>query len=227
MLAVGLALATLPAELRALPAWVPLAAERAILFAGTLWFVNLTNFMDGMDGISAVETLAITSGIIVLAALGAVPPALGWWAAALAGAMAGFVPWNAPPARVFLGDAGSLPLGLLLAVLLVQTAAAGALAAALILAAYYAADATLTLARRAWRRARLWEPHRDHFYQQALRQGWQVRAVLRLIAVTNVGLLLIAVMVTLAGGIVPALVGLTLATVLTGATLWRLSLAPL
>src|SRR5262249_58507602 len=141
----------------------------------------------------AAETLGITVGIAILAAIGAVPAAHGIIAVALIGAMAAFAPWNRPPARLFLGDAGSIPLGFLLAVLLIHVAAAGALAAAVILPLYYLADATLTLVRRFLRGERVWEAHRSHFYQQATRNGFTVVETAGRIAVLDAVLIALAV----------------------------------
>ena len=185
--AVLLVLLTLPSAARVLP-FLPLPLEKVVLFLGLAWFVNLTNFMDGMDGITATETTAVTLGIVLLATLGLAPAALGWPAAALLGATLGFAFHNAPPARVFLGDTGSLPLGLLLGTLLLHLASAGAWGAALILPFYYLADATVTLLLRLLRRERFWEAHRQHFYQRALRQGWSVKRVLAHVGALNVAL---------------------------------------
>jgi UDP-N-acetylmuramyl pentapeptide phosphotransferase/UDP-N-acetylglucosamine-1-phosphate transferase len=147
--------------------WLPLWADRMVAGLGWLWFVNLYNFMDGIDGITGVETTAIGGGAALVAVLsgvaGVVPLGLACAAAAL-----GFLVWNWHPARIFLGDVGSVPLGFLLGGLLVQLAANGQLAAALILPAYYLADATITLGRRAVRGEKVWRPHRQHFYQRAL-----------------------------------------------------------
>lgn len=192
-MAVAVAVLLAPADLRVLPDVVPLALERTAVIVAGLWFVNLFNFMDGIDWISAAETVAITLGLVLLALLGFAPSALAWIAAALMGAMLGFVPWNAPPARVFLGDAGSLPIGFLLGVLLFHTAASGAVAAALILPLYYLVDASLTLLRRLLRGERVWQPHRDHFYQQALRGGLTVRAVIARIVALDAVLIVLAI----------------------------------
>jgi UDP-N-acetylmuramyl pentapeptide phosphotransferase/UDP-N-acetylglucosamine-1-phosphate transferase len=150
-----------------LPAWLDTLAA-GILW---LWFVNLFNFMDGIDGISGVETICIGAGLVALAAATAhaTPPA--WFGATLAAAAAGFLAWNWHPARIFLGDVGSVPVGFLLGFLLLALAARGYWAAALILPAYYLADATITLGRRAWRRERIWQAHAEHFYQQAVQSG--------------------------------------------------------
>jgi len=136
-----------------------------------IWFINLYNFMDGIDGISGVETASIGLGVVVLAGLGAISGLDGLRGAALAGAALGFLVWNWHPARVFLGDVGSIPLGFLIGWLLLHMTVQGAWAAALILPLYYLADATVTLALRAVRGRRIWEAHREHFYQRALPEG--------------------------------------------------------
>src|SRR5262249_31428702 len=198
----------------------PLPLERVGLILAALWFVNLTNFMDGIDLISAVETVAITIGIAILAALGAIPSAYGYVAVALAGAMIGFGPWNAPPARLFLGDAGSIPIGFLLGVLLIHVAAEDALPAAIILPLYYLADATITLGRRLLRGERVWEAHRSHFYQQATRNGMSVTETVGRIAVLNAVLVALAVGAALHGPIWATTAGL-LAAMAVGMTLRR------
>ncbi len=153
--------ASLPADFRLSP--LPPLIERPLLVLTILWAVNLTNFMDGMDWLAGSEAIAICLGIVVLGATGFAPAWLAGVSAALLGAVAGFMPANAPVARVFLGDAGSLPLGLALCVLLLHLAERGAPAAAAILPLYFVADATLTLALRSFRGEPLWVAHRDHW----------------------------------------------------------------
>ena len=198
-LAAGIAIALLPEDFRILPTVVPVVIERAALFIGALWFVNLYNFMDGIDLISVVETIAVTLGVTLLAVFGVVPVAYGYVAVALLGAMLGFAPWNAPRARLFLGDAGSLPIGFLLAMLLIHVAAANAVAAAVILPLYYLADATLTLLRRLARGEKVWQAHREHFYQRALRNGLTVTQIIGRIAVLDAVLIALALGAALHG----------------------------
>jgi UDP-N-acetylmuramyl pentapeptide phosphotransferase/UDP-N-acetylglucosamine-1-phosphate transferase len=217
-LAVGCAVLLMPAELRVLPAIVPLAIERVLEIGALLWFVNLTNFMDGIDLISAVETVAIAAGILILAVLGAIPLAYGYVALALAGATLGFAAWNTPPARLFLGDAGSLAIGLLLGIMLIHVAALGHVAAALILPLYYLADATITLLRRLLRGARVWEAHREHYYQQATRNGFSVTEVVARIGALN--LVLIALAAASLRGLWWVAVALPIAAAAVGLTLW-------
>lgn len=136
-----------------------------------IWFINLFNFMDGIDGITGVETASVGAGITLIASQ---TPNFGLdpiFSVTVAAAAVGFLWWNWHPAKIFLGDVGSIPLGFLLGWLLLNLASDGYWAAALILPLYYLADATITLLRRAARGERVWEAHREHFYQRAVQSG--------------------------------------------------------
>ncbi len=175
-LAVAAVIAVVPAEWELLP-YLPRAIERALLLVAGVWFVNLVNFMDGIDWMTVAETVPVAGAIALVGVGGAMAPLPAIVAAALAGAMLGFAPFNKPVARLFLGDVGSLPIGLLLGWLLLQLAGRGHLAAALMLPLYYLADATVTLARRLVRGERVWQAHRTHFYQRATDNGFSVPAI--------------------------------------------------
>jgi UDP-N-acetylmuramyl pentapeptide phosphotransferase/UDP-N-acetylglucosamine-1-phosphate transferase len=225
-LAVGMVIAALPMELRVLPV-LPWWLERCCFLVGILWFVNLTNFMDGIDWMTVAEAVPITGAIVLLGLLGAVSALPTLIALALLGTMLGFAPFNKPVARLFLGDVGSLPLGLLLAWLLLRVAAGGYLAAALLLPLFYLADATLTLLRRLTAGEAVWEAHRSHFYQRALDGGFTVREVIARVFMVNLALAALAVMtITEPSGIISwaavaigiALVGWLLAVFATGKT---------
>lgn len=186
----------LPVDARLFQGWLPFWADRLLTLLGWVWFVNLFNFMDGIDGIAGVETMAIGLGVSMIAGLaGWTLPGL--WGIALAAAALGFLAWNWHPAKVFLGDVGSVPLGVLGGWLLIQLAIAGAWAAALILPGYFLADATLTLLRRAVRGEKIWQAHREHFYQRAVRAGLRHDQVSGRIALVNGGLILCALLATL------------------------------
>jgi UDP-N-acetylmuramyl pentapeptide phosphotransferase/UDP-N-acetylglucosamine-1-phosphate transferase len=204
---------------RILPEAVPLAAERALLVLAGTWWVNLTNFMDGIDWITVSEFVPVTAALAAFGLLGFMSPAAGIVAVALCGALLGFSPANRPVARLFLGDVGSLPIGLLSGWLLMSLAASGHLAAALLLPLYHLADATLTLLRRAAKGERVWEAHRSHFYQRATTNGYAVIAVDARIACLNVGLAILA-LVTIIWPIlsVPALL---VGSLKVGFLLWR------
>jgi UDP-N-acetylmuramyl pentapeptide phosphotransferase/UDP-N-acetylglucosamine-1-phosphate transferase len=165
-----------------LPFWL----DRALAALAWLWFVNLYNFMDGIDGISGAQTAAIGSGLALVAVTGGDGYTLAV-AAVLIGAALGFLRWNWHPARIFLGDVGSVPLGFLIGWLLLAQAAQGRWGVALILPLYYLADATVTLLRRLARGEKVWQAHREHFYQQAVRGvGDHARVVALILAVDAV-----------------------------------------
>lgn len=163
--------------IRIFPEWLPISLEQALLVFGGVWFVNLVNFMDGLDWITVAEMVPVTAAVAILGAMTGEPFLTAIVAFSLCGALLGFAPFNKPVARLFLGDVGSLPIGLLVGWMLLQLAGAGALAAALLLPLYYLMDATITLLRRLARREKVWEAHRSHFYQKAPDNGFSVLEV--------------------------------------------------
>ncbi|HLN24093.1 MAG TPA: glycosyltransferase family 4 protein [Patescibacteria group bacterium] len=209
----------LPGDRLVFQGLLPLWADRTAAVIGWVWFLNLYNFMDGIDGITGVETASIGGGLVVLALMtGGTGAPL---AAVLVAAALGFLVFNWHPAKIFLGDSGSVPLGYALGWLLLNAAADGHLAAALILPAYYLADATITLGRRAVRGEKVWQAHRQHFYQQALRGG-RVRHdhVALLILGENILLIALAVLALHRPAVALAGTAVTVAVLLT--TLARL-----
>ncbi|HYY38022.1 MAG TPA: glycosyl transferase [Xanthobacteraceae bacterium] len=207
-IAVGAVITALPPETQIIP-HVPWAIERAGLFLAGVWFVNLVNFMDGIDWMMVAEAVPVTGAILVLGLSGVVAPLPALFAAALLGAIVGFAPFNKPVARIFLGDVGSLPIGLLLGWLLLQLAATGHLAAALILPLYYVADATITLLRRIARGETIWQAHRTHFYQRATDRGLTVPNIVARVFVVNLILVGLAFITVAAGSITGSLTMLT------------------
>ena len=151
-----------------------------------LWFVNLFNFMDGIDGIAGVETACLGVGAATVALIAGLD--LHSFGFTIAAAGLGFLWWNRPPARIFLGDVGSVPLGFLLGWLLLSLAASGQWAAALILPLYYLADATITLLVRALRGEKVWQAHHQHFYQRAVGRGLGHAAVTGAVLATGLAL---------------------------------------
>lgn len=214
-LAVVIVIASLPAELRLVPA-LPWWVERALLLIACLWFVNLTNFMDGIDWMTAAEFVPIAIGLALIGWLGAMPMHGVVVAIALCGALIGFAPFNRPVARIFLGDVGSLPIGLLFAWLLVLLAGNGHLAAAVILPLYYLADATLTLLRRIKDRDPFWQAHRTHYYQLATDRGYSVSEIVARVFATNLALVALAIATVLWPGRLSSIVALGLGGALVG-----------
>jgi UDP-N-acetylmuramyl pentapeptide phosphotransferase/UDP-N-acetylglucosamine-1-phosphate transferase len=189
--AIAVVLAALPNDLRLVPS-LPSWLEHALLGIALLWFVNLVNFMDGIDWMTVAEVVPVTAGLVMLGIVGALPGDATVVALALGGAMIGFAPFNRPVARLFLGDVGSLPVGLLLGWLLVVLAGHGHLAAAILLPLYYLADATLTLLRRLVNGEPILQAHRTHFYQRATDNGFSVSQIVGRVFVLNLVLIALA-----------------------------------
>jgi UDP-N-acetylmuramyl pentapeptide phosphotransferase/UDP-N-acetylglucosamine-1-phosphate transferase len=192
MLSIGVVLATLPMADSVTHSLVPVWLERIVLFFAWVWFTNLFNFMDGINGITGVEMVTIGVGAAVVVGISqaggdAAAPGLIVAAAAL-----GFLPWNWGKAKVFLGDVGSIPAGYLLGGMLLALALAGHWAAALILPMYYWVDATFTLLRRGLRGEKVWQAHRSHFYQQGARKLGSHAAAATRIAALNLLLIVLA-----------------------------------
>ena len=190
--AVGLVLAALPDDARVIPR-LPWWFERAGLLIGGVYVVNLVNFMDGIDWMTVAEVVPVTAGLCALFWFGALPLRDAIIAAALLGAVAGFAPFNRPVAKLFLGDVGSLPIGLLLFWLLLQLATRGHVAAALLLPLYYLADATVTLGRRLAKGENVLQAHRSHFYQRATDLGFSVGEVVARVFAVNLVLAALAI----------------------------------
>lgn len=181
--AVALCLVWLPSESRLLP-FLSVLAERLLLGLAWLWFINLFNFMDGIDGLAGSEAVAVGLGYLALVAFAGLDDGLWRLVLVMAAATGGYLAWNWHPAKVFMGDAGSIPLGFLLGWAMLYLALRGLWAAGLILPLYFVADATLTLLIRAARGEKPWHAHRQHFYQRAVLGGtpppgvvWRVSAV--------------------------------------------------
>ncbi|MBV8939816.1 MAG: glycosyltransferase family 4 protein [Alphaproteobacteria bacterium] len=184
------------------PGFVPHWTDYALRALVWLWFVNLFNFMDGIDGLATTEMASIALGVLVLAVLtGMFGGALSLMSLIALAAAIGFLWWNWHPARIFLGDVGSIPIGFFLAYLLFAAGRQGFGAAAFILPAYFVLDATATLFQRAFKREKLWQAHSQHFYQRAVRAGRSHTEVTGLVLGVNFLLIMLAVMATLYPGI--------------------------
>jgi UDP-N-acetylmuramyl pentapeptide phosphotransferase/UDP-N-acetylglucosamine-1-phosphate transferase len=199
-IAVGAIVWASPLDLRIAP-FIPIWIEHSLVVLAILWFVNLVNFMDGLDWMTVAEVVPVTAMLAIFGALGDLPASAAIIAAALCGAMIGFTPFNRPVATIFLGDVGSLPIGLLLGWCLLQLAGQHHLTAAVLLPLYYLADATLTLLRRMTRGEAFWMAHRSHFYQRATDNGFKVIEVVREVFILNVVLAGLAVVSIKAGSL--------------------------
>lgn len=166
-----------------------------------VWVLNLYNFMDGIDGIASVQAVTTCLGACVIY-WAAGDTSLIWGPLLLAMAVLGFLYWNFPPARIFMGDAGSGFLGLVLGVLSIQAAWTSSkfFWVWLILLGVFIVDATFTLMRRLLRGDKVYEAHRSHAYQFASRRyGRHLPVTLAVLAINVLWLFPIAVCVGLLG----------------------------
>lgn len=133
-------------------------------------WMNVFNFMDGIDGISCTQTIAAGVGLCVVLAV--LAPGLLALPLCLVAAAAGFLIYNLPPARIFMGDVGSAFLGLCFGVITLQAMAAGVSVFLVVLPlGYYLYDTSLTILRRAWRGENVLRAHREHLYQRLVQRG--------------------------------------------------------
>jgi UDP-N-acetylmuramyl pentapeptide phosphotransferase/UDP-N-acetylglucosamine-1-phosphate transferase len=215
-------LAVLPASYRLVES-VPLIVERGVLAIGLVWFINLVNFMDGLDWITVAEVIPLCAGILAFAIFDFVPAYAGVIACVLAGSTLGFAPFNRPVARLFLGDVGSLPLGLVLGWLLIIVACNDNIAAAILMPLYYLADATITLGLRLSRGERVWEAHRTHYYQRATNNGYTVMGVVTQVFATNLALLGLALVSALAHSTITSIVAVVVGAIVVARLLARMA----
>ncbi|MFP4207755.1 MAG: MraY family glycosyltransferase [Wenzhouxiangella sp.] len=163
----------------------------ALGLIAVVWLINLHNFMDGADGLAAMQGAWSGLALGVLLHLHDAPlPALAGFA--LAGACLGFLFWNRPPARLFMGDSGSMMIGAMVGLLALSGAAGGGISiwASLIVSALFVVDATATLARRLVAGQQWYTAHREHAYQRLIAGGWSHGRVLLLYTLINLAVVL-------------------------------------
>ncbi|TXS95099.1 glycosyl transferase family 4 [Parahaliea aestuarii] len=166
--------------------WLVLPAVLALL-----WGLNLYNFMDGIDGFAALQCFFSAGAAALLAWIYGNSAQYALFCLLLAAVHLGFLFWNLPPARLFMGDAGSIPTGLLLGGLLLWGGVSGALAPAvwLILLAVFLTDSSWTLMRRLLRGSNVLQAHREHLYQRLSRHwGGHLAVDMALVAVLTLWL---------------------------------------
>lgn len=156
--------------------WVLVPASSAlwwvVLILAMVWITNLYNFMDGADGLAGGMAMFGFSAYALAALLGG-HESLALLAGMLAAAAMGFLAFNFPPARVFMGDAGSIPLGFLAASLGIYGWIDGVWpwTFPLLVFSPFFVDASITLVRRGLRGEKVWQAHREHYYQRLVRMG--------------------------------------------------------
>jgi len=147
----------------------------AVIFSSLfiVWMINLYNFMDGMDGFAGGMTVFGFGSFAALGWMAGHPLFLGI-SLIIVAATAGFLIFNFPPARIFMGDIGSSTLGLLAATLSLWGTRDGVFPfwIALLVFSPFIVDATVTLFRRLRRREKIWQAHKNHYYQQLVQAGW-------------------------------------------------------
>ncbi len=157
-----------------------------------VWLLNLYNFMDGIDGLASIEAITVCVGGVLLTVLGAGVSNQVYVLLLLIAAVSGFLIWNYPPAKIFMGDAGSGFLGLILGLFSLQAAwqAPQFFWSWLILLGVFIVDATWTLVQRFLRGEKVYEAHRSHAYQFASRHYSSHTTVSLAVAAINIGWLL-------------------------------------
>ena len=180
-----------------------------------IWFINLFDLMDGIDGISPMEMICIGMGICLVAALSGriFPDPLSIYALIVATAGCGFMWWNWHPAKILMGSVGAVPIGFLLGYLLLLMVASGYPYAAVILPAYYLSDATITMIRRVYKGKKLFASHPDYYYLRAMRSGRKQEAVVRYIFGINFLLIFQAIFSVIDPALSIFYVGMAYATV--------------
>jgi UDP-N-acetylmuramyl pentapeptide phosphotransferase/UDP-N-acetylglucosamine-1-phosphate transferase len=185
LVASAIAVYGLGADFRLLPEFLPFLVERGLLILALVYFINLTNFMDGLDlmVVSGLGIpLALLAGFVIL---GFAPFPTGSLAASIAGGLAGFALFNRPKASVFLGDSGSLPLGLLGGLAFFRLGHDLSIWAGIILPLFFIADATSTLLMRLAAGDNIFAAHSKHAYQVAKRAGWHVWSIICSVSLLN------------------------------------------
>lgn len=173
-------------DFRLLPDFLPLLVERALLVVALIYFINLTNFMDGID-LMVVAGLGLPLALLAgFSLFGLVSLGTGNLAMSIAGGLAGFSFFNRPKATVFLGDSGSLPIGLLSGLAFFMAARETTILAGLILPLFFIADATSTLFMRLAAGENILAAHSRHAYQVAKRSGWPVWLIITSVAALNI-----------------------------------------
>ena len=204
----------------AVPGYSTSFALLALLLLSTLWIAwmaNLYNFMDGIDGISAVESLILGATTSYWFAISGVA-SMAIICIAVAGASVGFMRWNWSPAKIFMGDVGSLALGAFFAIIAIigTTRLDIPLLAFLILYAVYLADSGVTLLHRIIKKEKWWQAHRSHFYQRAVQSGFSHAQVSLSVMALNI------IFAVLASLLIMGIINATAASVVTMAILMPL-----
>jgi UDP-N-acetylmuramyl pentapeptide phosphotransferase/UDP-N-acetylglucosamine-1-phosphate transferase len=172
-----------------IPSWL----ELIITLLFIIWMTNLFNFMDGIDGISCIQCIIIGFGagfcLFLSQDINKIENVL---AGFFIGSGTAFLIWNWQPSKVFLGDAGSVPIGFINAILFLLLFQNGLWYVAIILNSYYLADSSITLLKRILKKEKPWQAHKSHFYQKAIQNGYSHSKVCLIIATHGALLIVIS-----------------------------------
>lgn len=191
-MAISIVLGGMPQGL--FPDLLPPTTDKLVTALLWVWLVQCFKITDGIDGLCASHVVALGASLVFLMAMaGRFPSDIAHYGLIITGAAMGFVWWNWPPAKIGLGESGSLPLGFLAGYLMLTLAQQGHLFPALILPAYFLSDASLTALRRLYYGKRIWAVHSDHYYQRRTRFATTAPAIIRYIMGLHILLAFLAV----------------------------------
>ncbi len=159
-----------------------------------VWIINLFNFMDGMDGITSIQIISLSIFVNILGIANIIETNFLYFSLVLFAIFMAFLSVNKPPAKIFLGDVGSIPIGFLVGFIIIYNViCTGLVIPFLIIIMYYLLDSSITLLNRLIKKQNIFQAHSSHFYQKILRKGFSHSYVLKKIAILNFLLLLLSI----------------------------------
>jgi UDP-N-acetylmuramyl pentapeptide phosphotransferase/UDP-N-acetylglucosamine-1-phosphate transferase len=151
--------------------FIPLKTEKLLVALALVGFMNIYNFMDGIDGLTGSQTIHISASLLIFSIFTKQIDSFTLYLCInIIGACIGFLIYNWHPAKIFMGDVGSVTLGLICGWLLLNLAIKGYLIAAIIIPGYYLVDSITTIIKRLVQKKKIWQAHSEHFYQIAVRK---------------------------------------------------------
>ncbi len=199
--------------------FLPLFIEKLLIAFALFSFINIYNFMDGIDGLSASQTIYIAIMTLIFSIIDPkIDISISYLCLSVIGACFGFLIYNWHPAKIFMGDVGSITLGLICGWLMLNLAIHGYIAAAIIIPGYYLADGITTILKRLIQKKKIWQAHSEHCYQLAVRKGKSHSQVTKKIIYCNIFLGLLSLF-----SITYPMVALILATIFVFTLLLRLA----
>lgn len=197
VIAIIIALTALPKEALIFNGLFPMWLERVGIFFAWMWFTNLYNFIDGVDGITSSETICICLGIMLLSCFVLIPTNILLLSSVLLGSTFGFLIFNWQPAKIFLGDIGAIFLGFIIGYLLLLLALEGYVIIALLLPLYHLMDSTIVIIKRLCKKEKIWQAHKQHYSYRSVNEMKRSHAMTTTLIITcNLILIILAVLST-------------------------------